>query len=72
MTEMNMFAGRSKHEIGTRVRITGITDPNDADLNGEEGTLRHPYRKFPEQDVGIRLDNGTNVSLRLGEYEVIQ
>lgn len=66
-----MFAGKSRHEIGVRVRITGITDPNDADLNGKCGTLRHPFRGFPIQDVGIRLDDGVNVSLHLNEYELL-
>jgi len=66
-----MSAGKSHHEVGTRVRIKGIDCPHDSDLNGQEGELRNPFRGFPIQDVGIRLDDGTNVSLHIHEFEVI-
>ena len=72
MVTNTQFAGISRHEIGSRVKISGIVDPNDIDLNGKTGTLRHPFRKFPIQDVGIRLDDGTNVSVHLNEYELIK
>lgn len=51
-----MKAGNTHHELGTRVRIANITDPNDIDLNGREGVLCRPFRKFPVQDVGIRIE----------------
>lgn len=67
-----MMAGKSHLEIGTRVRIKNIKDPNDKDLNGQCGILRQPFRGFPIQDAGIRLDDGTNVSLYLGEFEEVK
>lgn len=51
-----MKDGRLQHEIGARVRIKGITDPYDVDLNGREGVLSRPFHKFPIKEIGIRLD----------------
>jgi hypothetical protein len=71
-------AGKSPHEIGTRVRLRNITDPDDVDLNGREGKLWHPFRGFPIQDVGVVLDQLAGeprpipVGVYLREIEVIK
>lgn len=51
-----MKAGITNYEVGTRVRLRGITDPNDHDLNGMVGVLCRPFRNFPITDAGVRLD----------------
>jgi len=51
-----MKAGNTNYETGTRVRIANIADRNDLDLNGREGVLCRPFRQFPIQEVGIRIE----------------
>ncbi len=59
------------------MRIRNIREEYDADLNGKIGTLRQPIAGFPDQDVGIELDEkdewgrSINVCVRLNEFEVI-
>jgi hypothetical protein len=72
-------AGRSSHDIGTRVRITGIVPEYDADLNGRTGSLCRPFHRFPIRDVGVWLDADPlqglpegPVTIHLNEYEVIE
>lgn len=38
-----MKAGRTDLDVGTLVRVTHVTDAEDADLVGAEGTLTHPF-----------------------------
>lgn len=71
-----VLAGRSQYKVGTRVRLKGITDPFDKDLNGREGILVQPFKKFPIQDVGVLLDTGDPhdprpVTVYLNEFEVV-
>lgn len=68
-----MRAGKSKHELGIRVMVANITDPNDKDLNGLLGTLCHPFPKYPIGDVGITLDPDNfgrvvKLSVKLDEF----
>lgn len=72
-----MNAGKSKHPVGTRVRITGIADDQEADWLGMTGELTHPFLglKFPgvRYTVGVRLDNGKNINLiRQDKFEVVK
>ena len=71
-----MKAGNSYHDVGTRVRVANISDPNDVDLNGRVGTLCMPFRGYPIRDVGIRIDPTfsdmeRSVTVFKNEFEVI-
>jgi hypothetical protein len=72
-----MKAGRSIHEVGTRVRLKNIRDKYDLDLNGKEGTLAQPFNGFPIRDVGVLvdtgdLDNPKPACIYLNEFEVVR
>lgn len=73
-----MAAGKTKYDCGTRVRIKGIVDPLDKDMNGMTGVLCHPFRNFPIRDVGVRLDATPmkpweiNATVYQHEFEVIE
>jgi hypothetical protein len=74
-------AGNTHYEIGTRVRLRGITDPHDVDLNGREGFLCNPFKTFLAnhvtiRDVGVRLDavdggEEESVMILRNEFEVL-
>lgn len=51
-----MKAGRSNHNIGTRIRIKNLTG-DDSDLNGVTGELTHPFASFEANYVGVYLDD---------------
>lgn len=72
-----MKVGNKRYECGTRVRLVNITDPNDMDLNGKEGSLCRPIRdQRPIQEVGVKLDLNPGekeeyVNVFHNEFEVI-
>lgn len=72
-----MKAGNTEHDVGARVRITHITDPEDApDLVGKTGEITHPFPGLMmpgvRYTVGLRLDDGQNANLCHGDrFEVI-
>jgi len=72
-----MKAGKSKYEVGTRIRIKNIKG-EDKWLNGREGTLTHPFGCFGESGkVGVYLDNTATVKMGIcnlmnNEFEKIR
>lgn len=55
-------------KFGEQVRIKGITDPCDIDMNGRTGLLCRPVRdQRPIQEVGVRLNEVANRLDFLGE-----
>lgn len=72
-----VFAGKTHCEVGTKVRVKGITDQHDKDLNGRTGVLCQPFYKFPIRDVGVRLDGGEgevseeSITIFLNEFETV-
>lgn len=51
-----MKAGKSKHEVGIRIRIKNIIG-KDSDINGLTGSLTHPFGCYLTDYVGVWLDN---------------
>ena len=73
-------ANGQTYESGTRVRVKGITDSYDADLNGRVGRLlRRPlqFAGWPiARPVGVKLDETPrereiSVNIKADEFEVI-
>jgi len=74
--ELKMKAGRSNYDLGIRIRIKGLTG-EDAELNGKQGTLTHPFGCFPIGDVGVYLDDTSEMhmgicNLLIGEFEPVK
>lgn len=76
-----MRAGKTKYEVGTRVRITslrGADDHDDFDLVGKTGTLTHPFPGLMWPGVsyiaGVRLDDGDEITnlCRGDMFEVVE
>lgn len=73
-----MKAGRTEFELGARVRITRIANPDPVvrDIVGATGTLMHPFQGLMRAErqhyiAGILLDGGVQVNLEEGD-EVVE
>ena len=73
-----MLAGETNIKVGTRVKIKGITDPDDIRLNGYRGKVTHPFASGETSKgwVGIWLDdlsvyNG-HCNVKVSEIEILE
>ena len=72
-----MNAGKSEYQCGVRVRIKGLKGGEDSFLTGRTGTLTHPFGCFPIGDVGVYLDDRSDMTMGIcnllnGEFEIIE
>ena len=71
-----MKAGKTDIDVGTYIRITGITEV-DKDLNGLTGTVTHPFSFgcTGKNWVSVLLDSerpwGNRVNVKVTEIEIL-
>jgi len=81
-----MKTGKTNYEVNTRIRITFIDDEDSKELEGQTGTLTHPFSGYmtpgfeKKYIAGVYLDrnigawgNGSICNLMKGDkFEVIE
>lgn len=67
-----MKAGKTNFELGLKIKIKEIK-VEDSYLSGLTGELTHPFAFGATGDkwVGVYLDNGNKVNIRINEFEIL-